>query len=98
MIIFLVGASQLAEQVLAERIQAERLASLTAADPLLRLQQQGGAGPPPPPSSTGPQHTHTHAHTHLHLHQPEAASLLSGPLSTAPHLPPGQKILPLLGF
>uniref|UniRef100_A0A452VIG1 Arginine-glutamic acid dipeptide repeats protein n=1 Tax=Ursus maritimus TaxID=29073 RepID=A0A452VIG1_URSMA len=96
------------DRLAAERIHAERMASLTS-DPLARLQMF---------NVTPHHHQHSHIHSHLHLHQQDPlhqggcppgqtrrgpASPQSGaPLPAAPHLPPfpsppGTLPNPLLG-
>nr|XP_009940186.1 PREDICTED: arginine-glutamic acid dipeptide repeats protein [Opisthocomus hoazin] len=84
----------------AERIHAERMASLTN-DPLARLQMF---------NVTPHHHQHSHIHSHLHLHQQDPLHQgsagpvhpLVDPLAAGPHLarfsyPPGTIPNPLLG-
>lgn len=49
-----------AERLTAERLHAERMASVTAGDPVARLQML---------NVTPHHHQHSHIHSHLHLHQ-----------------------------
>ncbi|XP_030918404.1 arginine-glutamic acid dipeptide repeats protein [Geospiza fortis] len=87
-------------QLTAERIHAERMASLTN-DPLARLQMF---------NVTPHHHQHSHIHSHLHLHQQDPLHQgsagpvhpLVDPLAAGPHLarfpyPPGTIPNPLLG-
>uniref|UniRef100_UPI00398E90FC arginine-glutamic acid dipeptide repeats protein isoform X9 n=1 Tax=Pristiophorus japonicus TaxID=55135 RepID=UPI00398E90FC len=87
-----------ADRLAAERIHAERMASL-ANDPLTRLQMF---------NVTPHHHQHSHIHSHLHLHQQDPLHQGSGgvhplvdPLAAGPHLarfpyPPGAIPNPLL--
>ncbi|XP_048375207.1 arginine-glutamic acid dipeptide repeats protein isoform X3 [Sphaerodactylus townsendi] len=88
------------ERLAAERIHAERMASLTN-DPLARLQMF---------NVTPHHHQHSHIHSHLHLHQQDPLHQgsagpvhpLVDPLAAGPHLarfpyPPGTIPNPLLG-
>ncbi|XP_059111412.1 arginine-glutamic acid dipeptide repeats protein isoform X1 [Peromyscus eremicus] len=88
------------DRLAAERIHAERMASLTS-DPLARLQMF---------NVTPHHHQHSHIHSHLHLHQQDPLHQgsagpvhpLVDPLSAGPHLarfpyPPGTLPNPLLG-
>ncbi|XP_043919042.1 arginine-glutamic acid dipeptide repeats protein isoform X3 [Protopterus annectens] len=88
------------DRLAAERIHAERMASLTN-DPLARLQMF---------NVTPHHHQHSHIHSHLHLHQQDplhqgsaaAVHPLVDPLAAGPHLarfpyPPGAIPNPLLG-
>ncbi|KAM9298990.1 arginine-glutamic acid dipeptide repeats protein [Gastrophryne carolinensis] len=87
------------ERLAAERIHAERMASLTN-DPLARLQMF---------NVTPHHHQHSHIHSHLHLHQQDPLHQgsagpvhpLVDPLAAGPHLarfpyPPGTIPNPLL--
>ncbi|XP_020768189.2 arginine-glutamic acid dipeptide repeats protein isoform X1 [Odocoileus virginianus] len=88
------------DRLAAERIHAERMASLTS-DPLARLQMF---------NVTPHHHQHSHIHSHLHLHQQDPLHQgsagpvhpLVDPLTAGPHLarfpyPPGTLPNPLLG-
>ncbi|XP_034608978.1 arginine-glutamic acid dipeptide repeats protein isoform X4 [Trachemys scripta elegans] len=88
------------DRLAAERIHAERMASLTN-DPLARLQMF---------NVTPHHHQHSHIHSHLHLHQQDPLHQgsagpvhpLVDPLAAGPHLarfpyPPGTIPNPLLG-
>ncbi|XP_063091513.1 arginine-glutamic acid dipeptide repeats protein isoform X2 [Cavia porcellus] len=88
------------DRLAAERIHAERMASLTS-DPLARLQMF---------NVTPHHHQHSHIHSHLHLHQQDPLHQgsagpvhpLVDPLTAGPHLarfpyPPGTLPSPLLG-
>ncbi|XP_066493486.1 arginine-glutamic acid dipeptide repeats protein [Tiliqua scincoides] len=88
------------DRLAAERIHAERMASLTN-DPLARLQMF---------NVTPHHHQHSHIHSHLHLHQQDPLHQgsagpvhpLVDPLTAGPHLarfpyPPGTIPNPLLG-
>uniref|UniRef100_A0A8D2J862 Arginine-glutamic acid dipeptide repeats protein n=1 Tax=Varanus komodoensis TaxID=61221 RepID=A0A8D2J862_VARKO len=88
------------DRLAAERIHAERMASLTN-DPLARLQMF---------NVTPHHHQHSHIHSHLHLHQQDPLHQgsagpvhpLVDPLAAGPHLarfpyPPGTLPNPLLG-
>ncbi|KAM9115754.1 arginine-glutamic acid dipeptide repeats protein isoform 3-T5 [Pangshura tecta] len=88
------------DRLAAERIHAERIASLTN-DPLARLQMF---------NVTPHHHQHSHIHSHLHLHQQDPLHQgsagpvhpLVDPLAAGPHLarfpyPPGTIPNPLLG-
>uniref|UniRef100_A0A4W3H0Q3 Arginine-glutamic acid dipeptide repeats n=1 Tax=Callorhinchus milii TaxID=7868 RepID=A0A4W3H0Q3_CALMI len=87
-----------ADRLAAERIHAERMASL-ANDPLARLQMF---------NVTPHHHQHSHIHSHLHLHQQDPLHQGTGgvhplvdPLAAGPHLarfpyPPGAIPNPLL--
>ncbi|XP_032157032.1 arginine-glutamic acid dipeptide repeats protein isoform X1 [Sapajus apella] len=87
------------DRLAAERIHAERMASLTS-DPLARLQMF---------NVTPHHHQHSHIHSHLHLHQQDPLHQgsagpvhpLVDPLTAGPHLarfpyPPGTLPNPLL--
>uniref|UniRef100_A0A671QT32 Arginine-glutamic acid dipeptide repeats protein n=1 Tax=Sinocyclocheilus anshuiensis TaxID=1608454 RepID=A0A671QT32_9TELE len=87
-----------AERLTAERLHAERMASVAAGDPVARLQML---------NVTPHHHQHSHIHSHLHLHQQDPLNQGQGPhplvdpLAAGPPLarfpyPPGAISNPLL--
>ncbi|KTG07028.1 hypothetical protein cypCar_00007016, partial [Cyprinus carpio] len=87
-----------AERLTAERLHAERMASVAAGDPVARLQML---------NVTPHHHQHSHIHSHLHLHQQDLLNQgqgphpLGDPLAAGPPLarfpyPPGAISNPLL--